>query len=255
MTIYEDFAVTGNSSIYATVCNRTTATAAPLIMAVPFGRTDSARPIPLLSSAQCRRLAQIATTVHFAKRARLYEEGESAEYIYNLLAGEVKTFSLLSSGHYRIVAFLRAGDLVGLAENGTYTSAAQAITPVTANRLPLQSLERLLRSDPDLLYPFLCKLRDELRAAQLHAMLLGRRDADGKIAMFLRDRGTEFDAAPSSTFVPMTRSDVAAYLGLSLEAVSRSLRHLQRRGVIRFTDRHRIEIIDHPRLEAIVSGI
>jgi CRP/FNR family transcriptional regulator len=253
--MYKDFAVTGNSSIYATASNHTAATAAPLIMAVPFGRTDSARPVPLLSSAQCRRLAQIATTVHFAKGARLYEEGESSEFIYNILAGEVKTFSLLSSGHYRIVAFLRAGDLAGLAENGTYTSTAQAITPVAANRMPLQSLERLLRSDPDLLYAFLCKLCHELRAAQLHTMLLARRDADGKIAMFLRERGTEFAAALSSTFMPMTRSDVAAYLSLSLEAVSRSLRHLQRRGVIRFTDRHRIEIIDHPRLEAIVSGI
>jgi CRP/FNR family transcriptional regulator len=200
---------------------------------------------------------QVAVTVHFPKGARLYEEGESAEYIYNLVQGEVKTLSILASSRYRVVAFHRAGDLVGLAENGAYTNTAQAITPVIANRLPVRSLARLLRSDPDLLYHFLCKLCHELRGAQFHTMMLGRHDAIGRIAMFLRERGLNNAAVrPSpSTRVPMTRSDIAAYLGLSLEAVSRSFRHLQRLGIIKLRDRHRVDITDHARLEVLASGM
>jgi CRP-like cAMP-binding protein len=255
--LYGDFAVTSHSPASSKIGNHDEPMAAPLIVAAPFSRTHSARSVPVLSSAEAKRLMQVAATVRFAKGALLYEEGASAEYIYNVVQGEVKTFSILPSGRYRVVAFHRAGDLVGLAENGAYISAAQAITPVIANRLPVSSLERLLRGDPDLLYHFLCKLCHELRGAQLHAMMLGRRDAPGKIAMFLRERSFGMAAAQSlsSVFVPMTRSDMAAYLGLSLEAVSRSFRHLQRRGIIKFNDRHRVDIIDGARLEAIAAGM
>jgi CRP-like cAMP-binding protein len=233
------------------------AAAAPFILAVPFGPGDGGRPVRLLSSVEAKRLMQIATAIHFPKGALLYEEGERAEYVYNLVEGEVKTFSLLTSGRYRILAFLRAGDLVGLAENGAYVSTAQAITPVTANRLPLKSLEQLLHCDPDLSYHFLCKLCHDLRVAQSRTMVLGRHDADGKIAIFLRERGSATAAArPSpSAFLPMTRSDIAAYLGLSLEAVSRSFRHLQRQGIIKLNGLHHIDIVEPARLEAIAFGL
>jgi CRP/FNR family transcriptional regulator, anaerobic regulatory protein len=74
--------------------------------------------------------------------------------------------------------------------------------------------------------------------------------------MFLRERAHDF-AAPSSpsTFVPMTRSDIAAYLGLSLEALSRSFRHLERKGIIKLNDLDHADILDPARLEAIVFGM
>jgi CRP/FNR family transcriptional regulator, anaerobic regulatory protein len=237
--------------------HKTAAATAPLILAAPFGRSDADRPVPLLSAVEARRLMEIATTVHFPKGALLYEEGERAEYVYNLIEGEVKTFSLLSSGRYRVLAFLRAGDLVGLAENGGYISSAQAITPLIAHRLPVKSLEQLLRRDPDLPHHFLCKLCHDLRLAQFHTTVLSRHDADGKIAMFLRERGFSITAAPpaASTFVPMTRSDIAAYLGLSLETVSRSFRHLERKGIIKLRGLHHVDILDPTRLEAIAFGM
>ena len=88
-------------------------------------------------------------------------------------------------------------------------------------------------------------------------MVLGRHDADGKIAIFLSERGSATAAArPSpSAFLPMTRSDIAAYLGLSLEAVSRSFRHLQRQGIIKLNDLHHIDIVEPARLEAIAFGM
>jgi len=227
---------------------------APFIAAAPFEQTKSGRTVQLLSAGEIGRLAQIAAIVRFPKGARLYEEGEKADCVYNVIEGEVKMFSALPSGQYRIVAFLSAGDLLGLSENGRYVSSAQAITRVRAYRLPLTDLKKLLRSDPELEYSFLCKLCHELRVARFHTITLCRHDADGKLAMFLTELDSDHSVSKKSSapiFLPMTRSDVAAYLGLSLEAVSRSFRKLQRDGVIRLNDRHNVEITDRARFDHI----
>ncbi len=227
----------------------------PSMSAVPFMQPGDGSAVSLLDPAETERLAGIASIVCFAKGARLYEAGDKAESIYNVIKGEVKTFCALSSGRRRVTAFLCSGDLAGLAENGLYISTAQALTPVTAYRLPLNALEHLLRSDPVLGHRFLCKLCHDLRASQSHAIMLGRHDALGKLAMFLQ----QLPANNGSTlargiFLSMTRSDVADYLGLSLEAVSRSFHKLQQLGIIRLDDRHIVQIVDQARFDKLVAA-
>lgn len=224
----------------------------PSISATPFAYPGNGSAPPLLDTAETERLARIASIVRFAKGTRIYAEGDKADAIYNLSEGEVKTFCALASGRRRVTAFLFPGDLVGLAVNGRYVSTAQAVRPVTAYRMPLTALDHLLRSDPALGHRFLCKLCHDLRSAQSHAVMLGRRDAEGKLAMFLQE--FHADKSSASIFLPMTRSDVADYLGLSLEAVSRSFRKLQRGGIIRLGDRHIVEIVDQARFEKLVAG-
>jgi CRP/FNR family transcriptional regulator, anaerobic regulatory protein len=228
------------------------------ISAMPFAYCrNGAAPLPL-DSAQTERLARIGSVVRFAKGARIYEEGGKADSIYNVIKGEVKTFCALSSGRRRVTAFLFPGDLMGLAENGRYTSTAQAITELTTYRLPLAALDPVLRSDPALEHGFLCKLCNDLCAAQAHAITLGRRDAHGKLAMFLHELAANrplASAVPTRVFLPMTRSDVADYLGLSLEAVTRSFRKLQRGGIIDVYDRHNVRIVDRPRFEKLVAAM
>jgi len=229
----------------------------PLIYAVPFAHTRDGFSLPLLDADETRRLAFIASIVHFPKGARLYEEGDEANCVYNMIKGEVKTFCALSSGRGRITAFLFPGDLVGLAGNGRYVSTAQAMTPVTAYRLPLNALTGLLRGDPGLEHRFLCKVCHELRAAQSHAVTLGRHDANGKLAMFLQELQAKHatQAMPAGPIsLPMTRSDVADYLGLSLEAVSRSFRKLQLSGIIRLAGQHNVHIVDRVRFEDLVDA-
>lgn len=234
------------------------ARAGPLIAAAPFVHAKSGFPVPLLTAGEAGRLALIGSIVRFPKGAWLYHEGDEADCIYNVIEGEVKTFCALSSGRRRVTAFLFPGDLVGLAGNGRYVSGAQAVTPVTAYRLPLNALDSLLRSDPELEHRFLCKVCHELRVAQSHAITLGRRDAQGKLAMFLQElhashSGDSKFASPIS--LTMTRSDVADYLALSLEAVSRSLRKLQHSGIIRFNDRHDVRIVDRARFQKLVATV
>src|SRR5207342_1754354 len=104
---------------------------------------------------------------------------------------------------------------------------------------PLDILTGTLRHDSDLQFQFLLKVTHELRQTQLQKIVMARRDAEGRLAMFLRS--LERRATPpvdSHIDIPMSRSDMANYLGLSLEAVSRASRRLERNGVVAFTGLH-----------------
>ena len=246
-----------HSSIVAHESRGGPARSGPSMSAIPFMQPGDGSAVSLLDAAETERLAGIASIVCFAKGARIYEAGDKAESIYNVIKGEVKTFCALSSGRRRVTAFLGSGDLAGLAENGRYISTAQALTPVTAYRMPLNALDHLLRSDPVLEHHFLCKLCHDLRASQSHAIMLGRHDALGKLAMFLQQLAANNPTGPTlarGIFLSMTRSDVADYLGLSLEAVSRSFHKLEQLGIIRLDDRHIVQIVDQARFEKLVAA-
>ena len=157
----------------------------PSISAVPFRHSGTGLATPLLSEAERGRLALIATVVHFGTGDVLFMQGDELTSIYNISHGVARTYSSASDGRRTLLAFLFAEDLLGLAENGRYVVTAEAVTPVTAYRLPVAALERLLRQDPELEIHFLCKVCHELREAQRHAILLARKDAGGKVALFL----------------------------------------------------------------------
>jgi CRP/FNR family transcriptional regulator, anaerobic regulatory protein len=158
-----------------------------------------------------------------------------------------------------VSAFLFQRDLFGLAENGRYLNCAQAITRVVVYRLPIKELRVLLKHDADLQFQFLSKITHELRQAQRRAVLLNRRDAAGRLAMFIEGMsGTTVEQAArihDDVVLPMTRSDIAAFLGLSLESVSRASAELERRGMVKFSGRHAVRILDHPRFSKLVASV
>jgi CRP-like cAMP-binding protein len=146
---------------------------------------------------------------------------------------------------------------LGLSAEGTYVNSAKAITPVTAYQLPLSALRARLAKDARLQYQVICKLCQELRQAQRHAFLLGQRHAISKITTFLQmlehlesSRGE----ATAEIYIPMNRSDIADYVGMSLPAVSRTFALLAKRGIIACRDRRRVKIADRPAFETIVTS-
>lgn len=230
--------------------------AGPLIKAVPFRHAATGLAIPLLSDAERGRLALIATVVHIPRGTILYERGDHLVCIYDIIHGVVKTYASAADGSRIILAFLFPGDLIGLAENDRYVNTAEAVTSVTAYRLPIEALERLLRRDPELELHFLSKVCHELRAAQRHTILLARQDARGRVALFLHLlRGQRMQDERHSTVLalPMRRSDIADYVGLSVEAVSRALRGLERDRILRFRDPRTIELVNLPRFDRLVE--
>ena len=209
---------------------------------------------PLMAEEQAL-LTVISTVVRFRKGERIYAEENRADAVFNIITGVVKSFQTLPDGRQHIVSFLFADDLIGLAQNGVYVNSAEAVTAATLYRIPTTALESRLRNYPDLDFQVISKLCHELREAQRHAVLLSEQHGIAKVGLFLQILETHQAARGESmgeVYLQMTRRDIAAYVGLTPEAVTRSLRDLVTRGAITFRDRRHIHIINRARLEAAI---
>lgn len=228
----------------------------PSIYAIPLSGT-STMPRQLLSIEERRKLALIASIRHFDIGQILFREGDPATEVFNIISGVVKTVVTLEDGRQTALAFFFSHDLVGMFEAGRYSDTAEAVSPVTTYSLPVATLERLLRNDPNLQLHFLCKISHELRAAQRQAIALGRYGAMQKIALFLDflDRHPEMHKAGDNRItIPMDRADIADYVGLTVESVSRMLQKLHRGGIIQLEERHVFCINDRPAFDRLIGG-
>jgi CRP-like cAMP-binding protein len=195
--------------------------------------------------------------VELPKGAFAYHALAPANAIYNLVQGVVKTFVRLPDETTHVSGFHFPGDLFGLAEEGEYIDAAEAIVPSTVFKIPMGALEDLLSNHRGLAVRLVHRLAHALRVKHRHALLLSRRDAVGRIAMFLLMLEGLGDTRRhgGALYFPMTRSDAADYIGLTLEAVSRGFTLLEKRGIVSFVDRHHCQILDRQRLHALSIGI
>lgn len=228
----------------------------PSLRAVPIGSaTDNV--VQLLSSRQQLQLLRIATELRLPARTIVYREESVADSVFIVARGTVKAFRDLPSGRRRVMAFLFRDDVFGLAEAGHYVHTAQAVTAVRLHRISVDALTEMLRRDPELEFQFLCKVTHDLRAIFRQLIVISRRDAVGRVAMFLRM--LQGPGRPARhTFhidIPMSRSDTANYLGLTLETVCRACRTLQRNGIVAFDGRHAARIVDRSRFERLVSAL
>jgi CRP/FNR family transcriptional regulator len=230
----------------------------PSIAAVAlWGSSDGSR-VHLFTAEERARLAAISSVVRFKKGGSIYREGDRADAVFIIVGGVVKSYKTSPDGAQHILAFLFSEDLLGLAEEGRYVNSAEAVTAVTGYRIPVIAIERRLRRDPDLEFHVLCKLCHELREAQRHAVLLSKRHALAKVATFLQileNLQTARGESADDVYLPMSRSDFGHYVGMTLEAVSRSFRTLANRGVITVRDRRHVKIVDRDQLENIASDV
>ena len=228
----------------------------PAVRAVDPWASSTGKMGQLLSDDERARLAVIASIVRFKKGAEIYREGHRANTVFNIISGVVKAYKTTPDGSEHITAFLFPDDLFGLSEEGSYTNSTKAITLVTAYQLPVSALRSRLLKDASLEFHVICKLCQELRQAQRHAFLLVRRRALSKVAMFLQLL-EQLQAArgehTTEIYLPMSRSDIGEYIGMSLEAVSRAFASLTTRGIIKSRDRRHLKIIDRSTFEKIAG--
>ena len=222
-----------------------------------FLRTDGQPWASLLTERQRRDLSSIATRLEFGPRRIIYREQAAAEAVFICAGGAVKSYRDLPSGKRRVLTFLFRHDIFGLAENGRYVNAAQTIMPTVCYRLPLSPLVAILLQDAHLEFNFLSKITHELRESQRRMILMGGRSARGRLATFLKMLKTSplDPVAPDTIPVPMTRTDIANYLGLSLEAVSRATRELRDAGLARFAGAHTVRVIDQKKLDRLAADV
>jgi CRP/FNR family transcriptional regulator len=147
-------------------------------------------------------------------------------------------------------------DLIGLAEHGRYVNSAKSVTATILFKIPTQTLEARLRQSPGLEFHIIMKLCHELRRTQDRALLLSKHHTSAKIGLFVQMLEAEQQARGENTtelYLPMTRTDIGAYVGISPEAVSRGFAELAGCGVIAFKDRRHLIVVDRAKLTAAIA--
>lgn len=225
------------------------------IRAKPFARRNGTGPAPtILSRLEQSDLIKIATPVSYPKPGvTVFSEGEEIHYLYVVVSGVLRVSRHLEGGRRQVLAFMWPGDVCGLAELGHHVNSAETLTPALLYRIPFEQLRRLLDSQPRLQLHLLAKAAHELRAAQRQIILLGQPDMTSRVAAFLLDLCQQFhffDARTAALQLPMTRFDIADYLGTTAETVTRAFTRLEQAGVIaRHSPKH-LQIRSMPKLVA-----
>ena len=227
----------------------------PSLKATPLWGSAKKELVQLLTDEERAQLSVIASIARIKKGAQIYPEGNDAVAVFNIISGVVKTYNVLEDQSEHINAFLFADDLVGLAEAGKYVNSARAVTDVTAYRMPTPALESRLRRDATLEFHVITKLCHELREAQRHALLLDHHNALARMALFfqlLEQHQLAREQATHTLEIPMSRSDIADYVGMTPESVSRTFRTLASRRIVQFVNHRAVKILDRDRLDALV---
>lgn len=184
-------------------------------------------------------------------------EEEPASHVFNVTSGTVRLFKLLPDGRRQIIGFARAGYFLGLVSAGNYTVSAEAVDAVTLCRCPRARLQALATSFPLLEHLLLETTVIELAAAQEGMLLLGRKTARERVASFLLGwaaGGRPFAPPLRYLHLPMPRGDIADYLGLTVETVSRTLTKLRTAHLVAMPAPLDIELLRPDALAAIAAG-
>jgi CRP/FNR family transcriptional regulator len=215
------------------------------------GRGTGARPqgVPLCTPNGTSFSDFGGKVAHYDTHAVIYYEGDPAKRLYELVKGSVMLYKLLPDGRRQVVEVLRPGDIFGLAGGEENDCTAETLTDAEVQEIDLRHVER-----SDELQRTLTKsLTNQMRLLHEHAVLLGRKSAVERVASFLLhlvpDRGGLGCVGPAETggdgydlHLHMTRQEIADYLGLTIETVSRVVSDLKRKGVIRVDKADKIHL-------------
>lgn len=204
---------------------------------------------PLFDDRQFTRGNISLNEFRYSKGTEIYGEAEPADYVYQVTEGAVRSYKLLSDGRRQIGAFHLVGDIFGLENGDFHRFTAEAIVDTTVHLMKRASLELVAEADTLVARDLLKMTTNNLQHAEDHMLLLGRKTSIERVAAFL----LEMDRRLTSSGVmalPMCRRDIADYLGLTLETVSRALSYLHERGILGFIGQtqRQIVLLDRPQL-------
>ncbi|MGI9409810.1 MAG: Crp/Fnr family transcriptional regulator [Hyphomicrobiaceae bacterium] len=193
----------------------------------------------------CPILREVGKVRNFAKGDSMFWDGDDIDYLYIILSGVVRGSKVLSDGRRQICRFAFAGEVLEYCRRPHYPYTAEAITSVRVIAVPRYSLDRTMDHSPCVRRLLMRVVLDELQDARDQALALGRLSATEKVAYFLHTLARHLDKDDDGAFVvPMSRLDMADYLGLTIETVSRVISRLKRSGKIQLPSSNRIAIND-----------
>ena len=210
-----------------------------------------------LADDELRHLSSIVSHVELGPGQSLFQEGEEARSVYSVTAGTMKIYKLLPDGRCQVTGFLFPGDFLGLAHDETFAYSAEAVTYTALCRYSRSQLDSMLDRFPQMEQRLLGMAKHELVVAQEQMLLLGRKTARERLASFLLtlSRDAERRGQPADpVFIPMSRSDIGDYLGLTTETVSRTFTQLKRDKLIAAESGNRVRLLDAGQLGEMAEG-
>jgi CRP/FNR family transcriptional regulator, nitrogen fixation regulation protein len=189
--------------------------------------------------------------ISFVRNEEIYGESEQAEFVYKVLSGTVRTYKILADGRRQIGAFYLPGDIFGLEAGEEHVFSAEAITDSKVLVIKRSALVTASERDNDLARELWALTGNELRRAQDHILLLIK-TARERVAAFLLEMADRVSSG-NSIELPMSRQDIADYLGLTIETVSRTLTQLETAAAIELPTSRRIVLRNRPALSRMNS--
>ncbi len=225
----------------------------PLVSRLPITtRTDDIWP-----DADLLSLTHEVKIKSYAAGETLQRDGDEAFHVMALKSGSAKCYKQLADGRTSVVGFLFGGDLIGLATLESYSSGIEALEPVEAWRFPRAAFRQLVAERPNLEAALLLRVTHDLEVAQEQLLLLSRKTAMERLASFLLQLSLRKNAdLDGQVMVPlhMTRADMADYLGLTTETVSRCFTKLRAAGLIGLQHPTSVLLLKRRALQDLAAG-
>jgi CRP/FNR family transcriptional regulator len=191
------------------------------------------------------------------RKEHLFFEGDVVSHIYKVEAGHVCIYRLLADGRRQVVDFAFPGDFIGLGANGQHGMNAQATEKTRLRCLAVSELRNIVDVNPELGMELYEAIACELVATRELLMSVSHRTAQERIAGFLlalSQRNSRRGEDPATIVLPMTRTDIADFLGLTIETVSRTFSKFRAQGVIELEQCILVTVCDLDRLTDIAEG-
>lgn len=219
------------------------------------------RPITICRSLRPEVLAdlrRLGSMQRLRSAQPVFHEGDPARRVFMLTLGSLKIYTLLGDGRRQVTGFMFPGDFLGVSLEGEYAFTIEALEHSELWWFSRESFDSFIEAHPTVERELYRMAAHELAAAQRQMVLLGRKTAAERLASFFLDllqrQERASGSAERSFDLPMSRIDIADYLGLTKETVSRMLSELRSRGLIRLQSQNRVEVLDRSKLVEVAEG-
>ena len=197
----------------------------------------------------------VGVTLRFARNETIYNKGDDARFSYKVIEGAVRLSRIFADGRRQIVNFFLPDETFGIELSDEYSATAEAVGDVVTLRCPRLCISQMTEGDPDISQKRLAMFSRSLAAAERHVAMLGHQSAKERVASFFLALEMQRRSDNSHTLdLPLSRQDIADYLGLTIETTCRALSELKRQNIITTPSRRRIVIRDLGGLQAIAEG-
>jgi CRP/FNR family transcriptional regulator len=203
----------------------------------------------ILDSTDLSAFKSLGWMLKLSPGQALFHEGDPATRVFTVTSGTLKLYKILADGRRQVTGFMHPGDFLGISVDDEHAFSAEAVDRAELCWFPRGRFDDFVEDHGAMEGELYRMAAHELAAAQRQFVLLGRKTAIERIATFLLELAARVPAGTSVVRLPMSRSDIADYLGLTKETVSRVLSALKRDRVIRLQALDRVEIVDRAALE------